>query len=190
MRRGSGSSSRKRRAENYGLPPRLVAGRMYGWDTSAVDGAVPRGETRCTTGRARWTWPASPRSVDNAPGGVRHLILEVVAYAAKEAECNNGGRCVISLHADIAVGRRARHRHPHRPSGPVRQEVVHLNRRRHGAWTQRDEHGIPVTELLPSHRTARPGRPSTPTASCPRWMGRQRLTSPWQRLSVDIDYAR
>lgn len=26
-----------------------------------------------------------------APGGAQHLILEVVAYAADEAECNNGG---------------------------------------------------------------------------------------------------
>ncbi|MFI7386337.1 ATP-binding protein [Streptomyces sp. NPDC049813] len=38
-----------------------------------------------------------------APGGVRHLILEVVAYAADEAECGGGGRCRITLHPDGSV---------------------------------------------------------------------------------------
>jgi len=32
-----------------------------------------------------------------APGGVRHLILEVAAYAADEAECTNGGHCACAL---------------------------------------------------------------------------------------------
>jgi hypothetical protein len=36
-----------------------------------------------------------------APGGVRHLILEVVAYAAEEAECGNAGG-VLSLSAVMA----------------------------------------------------------------------------------------
>ncbi|QKW07138.1 ATP-binding protein [Streptomyces sp. NA04227] len=35
-----------------------------------------------------------------APAGVRHLILEVVAYAADEAEDNGGGRCRVTLHDD------------------------------------------------------------------------------------------
>jgi topoisomerase IV subunit B len=35
-----------------------------------------------------------------ARGGVLHLILEVLAYAADEAECGNGGRCLVTLHPD------------------------------------------------------------------------------------------
>ncbi|MBD0746646.1 ATP-binding protein [Streptomyces sp. CBMA152] len=38
-----------------------------------------------------------------APGGLRHLILEVVAYAADEAECTGGGHCLITLHSDGSV---------------------------------------------------------------------------------------
>jgi DNA gyrase subunit B len=38
-----------------------------------------------------------------APGGVRHLILEVVAHAADEAEYNHGGRCAVTLHPDGSV---------------------------------------------------------------------------------------
>lgn len=38
-----------------------------------------------------------------APGGLRHLVLEVVAYAADEAESRGAGRCVVTLHADGSV---------------------------------------------------------------------------------------
>jgi len=38
-----------------------------------------------------------------APGGVQHLVLEVVAYAADEAECSHGGRCAVILHSDGSV---------------------------------------------------------------------------------------
>jgi topoisomerase IV subunit B len=38
-----------------------------------------------------------------APGGVRHLVLEVVGYAADEAEYSNGGRCAVTLHGDGSV---------------------------------------------------------------------------------------
>lgn len=38
-----------------------------------------------------------------APGGIQHLILEVVAYAADEAECSGGGHCRITLHPDGSV---------------------------------------------------------------------------------------
>ncbi|TDQ00242.1 ATP-binding protein [Labedaea rhizosphaerae] len=38
-----------------------------------------------------------------APGGVGHLVLEVLAYAAEEAQDNGGGRCSITLHADGSV---------------------------------------------------------------------------------------
>lgn len=37
-----------------------------------------------------------------APGGVLHLVLEVVAYAADEAG-DTAGRCVIALHTDGSV---------------------------------------------------------------------------------------
>ncbi|MFI9753526.1 ATP-binding protein [Streptomyces collinus] len=38
-----------------------------------------------------------------APSGILHLILEVVAYAADEAECGNGGHCRITLYPDSSV---------------------------------------------------------------------------------------
>lgn len=38
-----------------------------------------------------------------APGGVSHLILEILAYAADEAESGPGGRCVVTRHADGSV---------------------------------------------------------------------------------------
>ena len=36
-------------------------------------------------------------------GGVSHLVLEVIAYAAEEAERHNGGLCVVTLHRDGSV---------------------------------------------------------------------------------------
>ncbi|MFE8941131.1 ATP-binding protein [Streptomyces sp. NPDC007872] len=38
-----------------------------------------------------------------APGGMRHLILEVVAYAADEAEARGTGRCTVTYHVDGSV---------------------------------------------------------------------------------------
>ncbi|MBD0693047.1 ATP-binding protein [Streptomyces sp. CBMA123] len=38
-----------------------------------------------------------------APGGVAHLVLEVLAYAADEAAARGSGQCVVTLHADGAV---------------------------------------------------------------------------------------
>jgi DNA gyrase subunit B len=38
-----------------------------------------------------------------APGGVRHLVLEVVAYAADEAEASGGGRCAVTFCRDGSV---------------------------------------------------------------------------------------
>ncbi|MFC3572445.1 ATP-binding protein [Streptomyces yaanensis] len=38
-----------------------------------------------------------------APRGILHLIFEVVAYAADEAECGNGGHCRITLYPDGSV---------------------------------------------------------------------------------------
>jgi topoisomerase-4 subunit B len=124
-----------------------------------------------------------------APGGVRHLILEVIAYAADEAESGNGGRCAVILRSDGSVsvsddGRGTATRvddhgqavrkpvmttkdlrffdfpaaqllpdgHPRRGISVVAALsawLVHANRRQDGAWTQRYEHGVPVTELVP-----------------------------------------
>lgn len=38
-----------------------------------------------------------------APGGTLHLVLEVLAYAADEAESRGGGQAVITLHGDGSV---------------------------------------------------------------------------------------
>ncbi|KPI01135.1 hypothetical protein OV450_4896 [Actinobacteria bacterium OV450] len=38
-----------------------------------------------------------------APGGLLHLLLEVMAYAADEAGCVGGGRCTVTLHTDGSV---------------------------------------------------------------------------------------
>ena len=121
-------------------------------------------------------------------GGVSHLVLEVIAYAAEEAERHNGGLCVVTLHRDGSVsvsdnGRGTATRFeengqpvkkpvmsskdlrffdsidpPLLPDGHPRRGIsvvaalskwlVHTNRRRTGAWTQRYEHGVPVTDLL------------------------------------------
>ncbi|MGW7429432.1 ATP-binding protein [Streptomyces sp. NPDC054861] len=124
-----------------------------------------------------------------APGGPGHLVLEAVAYAADEAACRGGGRCVITLHGDGSVsladdGRGTDTRvdehgrivkkpvmatkdlrffdspdaerlpdgHPRRGMSVVAALsawLIHTNRRHHGAWTQRYEHGVPVTDLEP-----------------------------------------
>ncbi|WP_410599234.1 ATP-binding protein [Amycolatopsis sp. lyj-90] len=124
-----------------------------------------------------------------APGGVAQLILEVLAYAAEEAESNGGGRCTLTLHPDGSVsvadngrgtethvtdqGRTVRKPimatkdlrffdfpdaqllpdgHPRRGMSVVAalsEWLVHTNRRHNGSWTQRYEHGNPVTDLTP-----------------------------------------
>lgn len=125
-----------------------------------------------------------------AAGGATHLILEVLAYAADEAEWTGAiGRCRVTLHADGSVsvadngrGTDTRHDaedepikkpimatkdlrffdapdaqqlpdgHPRRGMSAVAALspwLVHTNRRRNGAWTQRFEHGVPVTGLVP-----------------------------------------
>lgn len=123
-------------------------------------------------------------------GGL-HLALEVLAYAADEAEWTRPGKAVVTLHTDGSVsvtdngrgtethvddqGRIVRKPvmatkdlrffdspeaaalpdgHPRRGMSVVAalsEWLVHTNRRRHGAWTQRYEHGIPVTGLTPVH---------------------------------------
>jgi DNA gyrase subunit B len=124
-----------------------------------------------------------------APGGATHLVLEVLAYAADEAESRGGGgRAVVTLHADGSIsvadnGRGTDTRvdaegrtvkkpvmatkdlrffdtptvflpdgHPRRGMSVVAalsEWLVHTNRRGGGSWTQRYEHGLPVTDLTP-----------------------------------------
>ena len=124
-----------------------------------------------------------------APGGALHLVLEVLAYAADEAEATGSGRAVVTMHDDGSVsiaddgrgtdtrvddlGRTVRKpvmttkdlrffdspqaaalpdEHPRRGISVVTalsEWLVHINRRRDGAWTQRYEHGLPVASLTP-----------------------------------------
>ncbi|WP_426512695.1 hypothetical protein ACPPVO_19900 [Dactylosporangium sp. McL0621] len=133
------------------------------------------------------------RPEEYAPGGLVHLVLEVVAYAADEA-----GWCRVTRHRDGSVsivddgrgtdtrvderGRAVRKPvmgtpdlrffdHPEAqrlPDGHPRRGIsvvaalsewlVHTNRRREGAWSQRYHFGIPAGELL-----AVPGDGSTGT---------------------------
>ena len=124
-----------------------------------------------------------------APGGVTHLVQEVLAYAAEEAAYRGGGHCRVIVHADGSVsvsddGRGTSTRvgpagvavkkpvmgskdlrffdhpeaqllpdgHPRRGMSVVAalsEWLVHTNRRANGAWTQRYEHGVPVTDREP-----------------------------------------
>lgn len=124
-----------------------------------------------------------------APGGVLHLVLEVLAYPADEAEQHGSGHAVVILAADGSVavtddgrgtdtrvdehGRTIRKpvmatkdlrffdlpeprtlpdQQPRRGMSVVAalsEWLVHTNRRRNGAWTQRYERGVPVTDLTP-----------------------------------------
>ena len=168
-----------------------------------------------------------------APGGVRHLILEVVAYAADEAESGSGGRCAIILHSDGSVsvsdsGRGTATRSDDRgrtvkkpvmttkdlrffdfpgaqrlPDGHPRRGIsvvaalsewlVHANRRQDGAWVQRYEHGVPVTDLMP---VAGDGTTGTTVQFLPDAALRAagglavgeltRLAASWRHLCVEI----
>jgi topoisomerase IV subunit B len=120
---------------------------------------------------------------------VGHLVLEVLAYAAEEAEAVGPGRAVVTLRPDGSVsvaddGRGTDTRYDDRgqpvrkpviatkdlrffdhptaevlPDGRPRRGmsvvaalsdwVVHTNRRRDGGWSQRYDHGVPVTDLVP-----------------------------------------
>jgi topoisomerase IV subunit B len=124
-----------------------------------------------------------------APNGAVHLVLEVLAYAAEEAEQAGAGKAVVSLHPDMSVsisdngrgtetdvGNRGQglkkpvmssrdirfFDSPHPPLLPdghprrgmsvvaaLSAWLVHTNRRRDGAWTQRYERGVAVTDLAP-----------------------------------------
>jgi topoisomerase IV subunit B len=125
-----------------------------------------------------------------APSGRLHLVLEVLAYAAEEAEQADSGEAIVTLHSDMSVsifdnGRGAAtdtsgpgpavrkpvmssrdirfFDSPHPPLLPdgyprrglsvvaaLSAWLVHTNRRQDGAWTQRYERGVPVTDLAPT----------------------------------------
>ncbi|MFI5563863.1 hypothetical protein ACIA2T_31650 [Amycolatopsis japonica] len=60
-----------------------------------------------------------------APDGVPHLVLEVLAYAAEEAESTGGGHAVVTVHSDGSISEAQR-----LPDGHPRR-------------------GVPVTDLSP-----------------------------------------
>ncbi|MFJ3338220.1 hypothetical protein [Streptomyces sp. NPDC086766] len=72
--------------------------------------------------------------------------------------------------------------------------LVHTNRRPDGAWTQRYEHGIPVTGLEPVEDDGSTGtlvhfRPDTPSRSMDVAMDGQwkRLAMTWPDLDIQVD---
>ena len=164
-----------------------------------------------------------------APSGVLHLILEVLAYAADEAEHHADGRATVTLHPDGSVsvadnGRGTDTRVDGRglpvkkpvmstkdlrffdvpgaqrlPDGHSRRGMsvvaalsvwlVHTNRRHNGSWTQRYDHGIPVTDLVPVAHDGTTGttvhfRPHDGLRA-PTTGELERFTGSWPHLTVD-----
>ncbi|WP_246843349.1 ATP-binding protein [Allokutzneria sp. NRRL B-24872] len=160
-----------------------------------------------------------------APGGAAHLVLEVLAYAAEEAETRRDGRARVTWHPDGSIsvadnGRGTDTRvdgrgrtvkkpimatkdlrffdlpgaqllpdgHPRRGMSVVAalsEWLAHTNRRHNGSWTQRYEHGIPVTDLIPIADDGTTGttvhfRPRedlrTPAGALEQW---------WPQLSIE-----
>ncbi|MFF3862836.1 ATP-binding protein [Streptomyces sp. NPDC002209] len=97
-----------------------------------------------------------------APGGLPHLLLEVVAYAADEAECVGGGRCTVTLHADGSVS------------------VADEGR---GTDTRLDDHGRPVKKPIMATRDLRffdhPGAQILPDGHPRRGMSVVAALSEW-----------
>ncbi len=161
-----------------------------------------------------------------APGGVRHLILEVLAYAADEAEHHADGRAIVTLHPDGSVSvadngrgtdtrvddqghtvrkpvmatkdlrffdhpdaQRLPDGHPRRGMSVVAalsEWLVHTNRRQNGSWTQRYEHGIPVTDLVPVAGDDTPGTTGTTVHFRPTLSAISELTcDAWPHLTVE-----
>lgn len=169
-----------------------------------------------------------------APGGVTHLVLEVLAYAAEEAaETGRTGHCVLILHADGSVsmiddGRGTDTRTdgdappvrkpvmatrdlrffdstdpPPLPDGHPRRGIstvaalstwlVHTNHRVNGSWTQRYEHGIPVTGLVPVEAPPSTGTtvhflpaPAVASAEAISTSALQRAATAWPHLQIEV----
>ena len=201
-----------------------------GWDNSWVSSEPWQNTTHDWASAVDVEHLASIRQSPEtfAPGGVVHLILEVLAYAADEAECNAGGRATVTLHPDGSVsvadnGRGTDTRvddqgrivkkpimatkdlrffdlpdarllpdgHPRRGMSVVAALsawLVHTNRRHNGSWTQRYEHGIPATDLIP---IADDGTTGTtvhflPHAAAPADEQLEQWAAAWPHLSVDV----
>lgn len=168
-----------------------------------------------------------------APGGVLHLLLEVLAYAADEAAARGAGSCRVVLHADGSVavaddgrgtdtrvdglGRPVRKPvaatrdvrffdapdapllpdgHPRRGMSVVAglsEWLRHVSRGAGGAWTQRYEHGVPVTDLLPAAPDGTTGTtvhflpaPAVQPALAAASGGLLPLLTRWPGLAVEI----
>jgi DNA gyrase subunit B len=165
-----------------------------------------------------------------APGGLLHLMLEVVAYAADEASVTGRDRCLVTVYRDGSVsvaddgrgtdtrydaqGRPIRKpvmatkdlRFFDRPDAPLLPDghprrgmsvvaalsvwLVHTNRRRDGAWSQRYEYGLPTTVLQSVAGTDGTGttvhfRPDVRIG--PSVAGLVRLTrSAWPHLNLNV----
>jgi topoisomerase IV subunit B len=171
-----------------------------------------------------------------APGGILHLVLEVIAYAADEAERAGAGRCWVTLFPDgsIAVSDAGRGTDTRldNPAAPIRKPVmaskdlrffdapdtpslpdgqprrgmsvvaalsdwlVHTNRRADGAWTQRYEHGLPVTDLCSIEPDGTTGtnvwfHPAEAVdCTLPSATELTRLVAEWPHLPVEISDCR
>ena len=74
----------------------LVRDSRTSWENTTHDWAVIVDHEHIAQNRER--------SATYAPGGVKHLILEVLAYAADEAEsAGRAGRAIVTMHADGSV---------------------------------------------------------------------------------------
>ncbi|MFE2648054.1 ATP-binding protein [Streptomyces nigra] len=75
--------------------------------------------------------------------------------------------------------------------------LVHTNRRLDGAWSQRYEHGVPVTDLDPVEVDGTTGTlvhfkpdPSLGSTSLPEGRELSRLSTAWPELEVEVDARR
>jgi topoisomerase IV subunit B len=74
--------------------------------------------------------------------------------------------------------------------------LVHTNRRRNGAWTQRYEHGVPVTGLVPVADVGRMGttvhlRPDGTLPAAGLAAGELvRLAASWRSLTLEVEDGR
>lgn len=179
---------------------------------------------------------ATIRSSANAyaPGGALHLLHEVIAYAADEAQALGaaGASCEVTLLADGTVIVRDQGRgtdtrldeagqvvrkpvmatkdlrffdNPEAqtlPDGQPRRGMsvvaalsdwlIHQNRRVEGAWQQRYEAGVPVTDLRPLPSDGTTGttvhfRPANGLKPIDTHDLRGMLSGDWPTLSLQVD---